>query len=164
MSTPDTPDTPATPGFERARAGLWASLQKHLAPLYAAEADFLKASAFAPEFPFSVGGVPAEALAEYWRSRHALRDLFTDETAQLDTLTKAIRTKGYSEAEKKQLYLLLLGYFDITASVFSLLETHIPRPLPPDEEWVETEARFDRIRKFARLNVKGIAGLLTLPG
>ena len=88
----------------------------------------------------------------------------TDETAQLDTLTKAIRTKGYSEAEKKQLYLLLLGYFDIAASIFALLETHVPRPLPPDEEWAETDARFDRIRRFARLNVKGIAGLLTLPG
>ncbi len=159
-----TPDTPATPGFDRARAGLWASLQKHLAPLYAAETAFLKASAFATDFPFSVSGVPAEVLAEYWRSRHVLRDLYTDETTQLDTLTKAIRTKGYSEAEKKQLYLLLLGYFDIAASIFGLLETHIPRPLPPDEEWAETDARFDRIRKFARLNVKGIAGLLTLPG
>ena len=159
-----TSETPSTPGFERARAGLWASLQKHLAPLYAAEAAFLKASAFTAEFPFSVGSVPAEALAEYWRSRHALRDLFTDETTQLDTLTKAIRTKGYAEAEKKQLYLLLLGYFDIAASIFELLDTRVPRPLPPDEEWAETAARFDRIRKFARLNVKGIAGLLTLPG
>ncbi|MET4072946.1 hypothetical protein [Hymenobacter sp. UYCo722] len=159
-----TPDTPATPGFDRARAGLWASLQKHLAPLYAAETAFSKASDFATDFPFSVGDVPAMALAEYWRSRYTLRDLYTDETAQLDTLTKAIRTKGYSEAEKKQLYLLLLGYFDIAASIFSLLETHIPRPLPPDEEWAETDARFDRIRKFARLNVKGITGLLTLPG
>ena len=110
-----------------------------------------------------MGSVPAEALAEYWRSRYALRDLYTDETAQLDTLTKAIRTKGYSEAEKKQLYLLLLGYFDIAASIFGLLETHVPRPLPPDEEWAETDDRFDRIRKFARLNVKGIAGLLALP-
>ena len=159
-----TPETTSTPGFDRARAGLWGSLQKHLAPLYAAETAFLKASAFAADFPFSVSSVPAEALAEYWRSRHALRDLYTDETAQLDTLTKAIRTKNYSEAEKKQLYLLLLGYFDIAAAVFGLLETHVPRPLPPDEEWAETEARFDRIRKFARLNVKGIAGLLTLPG
>ena len=158
-----TPETTSTPGFDRARAGLWGSLQKHLAPLYAAESAFVKASAFADEFPFSVSSVPAEALAEYWRSRQALRDLYTDETAQLDTLTKAIRTKSYAEAEKKQLYLLLLGYFDIAASIFGLLETHVPRPLPPDEEWAETDARFDRIRRFARLNVKGIAGLLTLP-
>lgn len=158
-----TSEPTSTPGFDRARAGLWTSLQKHLVPLYAAEAAFLKASAFATEFPFSVGSVPAEALADYWRSRYALRDLYTDETTQLDTLTKAIRTKGYSEAEKKQLYLLLLGYFDIAASIFGLLETHVPRPLPPDEEWAETDARFDRIRKFARLNVKGISGLLTLP-
>ena len=158
-----TPEIPSTPGFDRARAGLWASLQKHLVPLYATEAAFLKASAFATEFPFATSSVPAEALAEYWRSRQALRDLYTDETTQLDTLTKAIRTKGYAEAEKKQLYLLLLGYFDIAASIFGLLETHVPRPLPPDEEWAETDARFDRIRKFARLNVKGIAGLLTLP-
>ena len=158
-----TSEPTSTPGFDRARAGLWASLQKHLAPLYAAETAFLKATAFAPDFPFSVGSVPAEVLAEYWRSRFALRDLYTDETAQLDTLTKAIRTKGYSEAEKKQLYLLLLGYFDIAASIFSLLETHIPRPLPPDEEWAETDARFARTRKFARLNVKGITGLLNVP-
>ena len=84
-----TPETPATPGFDRARAGLWASLQKHMSPLYAAETAFLKASGFATDFPFSVGGVPAETLAEYWRSRHTLRDLYTDETAQLDTLTNA---------------------------------------------------------------------------
>lgn len=159
-----TSETTSTPGFDRARAGLWGSLQKHLAPLYAAEAAFVQASAFAVEFPFSVSSVPAEALAEYWRSRYALRDLYSDETTQLDTLTKAIRTKSYTEAEKKQLYLLLLGYFDIAASIFGLLETHVPRPLPPDEEWAETDARFGRIRRFARLNVKGIAGLLTLPG
>lgn len=163
MSPSDPTPTP-TPGFDRARAGLWASLQKHLELLYAAEAAFVKASTFASEFPFSASGVPAEALAGYWRRRHALRDLFTDETAQLDTLTKAIRTKGYSETERKQLYVLLLGYFDIAAAVFGLLDTHVPRPLPPDEEWAETAARFDRIRKFARLNVKGIAGLLALPG
>ena len=158
-----TSEPTATPGFDRARAGLWASLQKHLAPLYAAETAFLKATAFATDFPFSAGDVPAEALAEYWRCRSALRDLYTDETAQLDTLTKAIRTKGYLEAEKKQLYLLLLGYFDVAAAIFGLLDTHVPRPLPPDEEWAETDARFDRIRKFARLNVKGIAGLLAPP-
>lgn len=57
----------------------------------------------------------------------------------------------------------MLGCFDIAAPVFSLLETHVPRPLPPDGEWAETGARFARIRKFARLNVKGIAGLRTLP-
>ncbi len=151
---------PTSTAFERARAGLWASLQKHLALIYQAEAAFAKSVAFADSFPFSPAAVEAEPLAEYARQRQALRDLFTDETAQLDTLTKAIRTKGYAEEEKKQLYLLLLGYLDIAATVFERLTTQVPRQLPKDEELEATQARFERVRNFARLHVKGIAGLL----
>ncbi|MGI4867301.1 MAG: hypothetical protein ACRYFZ_25510 [Janthinobacterium lividum] len=146
--------------FERARTGLWVSLQKHLALIYQAEKAFSKAVAFADSFPFSPASVEAVQLAEYNQQRNALRDLFTDETAQLDTLTKAIRTKGYSEDEKKQLYLLLLGYIDIAASVFERLSVQIPARLPKDEELEANQARFERIRNFARLNVKGISGLL----
>jgi hypothetical protein len=146
--------------FERARTGLWVSLQKHLALIYQSESAFSKAVAFADSFPFSVGSVEAEQLAEYNQQRSALRDLFTDETAQLDTLTKAIRTKGYTEDEKKQLYLLLLGYIDIAASVFERLTTQVASKLPADPELEETKSRFDRVRNFARLNVKGITGLL----
>jgi hypothetical protein len=146
--------------FERARVGLWISLQKHLALIYQAEAAFIKAVSFADFFPFVIASIEAEQLAEYNKQRTALRDLFTDETAQLDTLTKAIRTKGYTEEEKKQLYLLLLGYIDIAASVFERLTRQIPNKLPPDPELEETKNRFDRVQKFARLNVKGIAGLL----
>jgi hypothetical protein len=151
---------PTNPAFERARTGLWTSLQKHLVLIYRAETAFTKAVAFADAFPFSPASVEAEQLAEYQQQRSALRDLFTDETAQLDTLTKAIRTKGYSEDEKKQLYLLLLGYLDIAASVFERLTTQVPSRLPKDEELEATQARFERVRNFARLNVKGIAGLL----
>lgn len=146
--------------FERARTGLWISLQKHLVLIYQAERAFVKAVAFADSFPFLIASVEAEQLAEYNQQRTVLRDLFTDETAQLDTLTKAIRTKGYTEDEKKQLYLLLLGYIDIAASVFERLAIQVPSKLPIDLELEETRNRFDRVQKFARLNVKGIAGLL----
>jgi len=156
----NSPDTSAASAFDKARTGLWASLQKHLAAVYEAEAAFGKATAFAEDFPFALSSASEAQLADYWQQRNALRDLFTDETAQLDTLNKAIRTKPYAEADKKQLYMLLLGYMDIAASVFERLHTHVPKPLVKDEELEETTLRFDRVRKFARLNVKGIAGLL----
>ena len=155
--------SPASASFDKARMGLWVSLQKHLATVYEAETAFAQATAFVEAFPFAVSSASPEQLATYWQRRHGLRDLFTDETTQLDTLNKAIRSKGYAEAEKKQLYLLLLGYMDIAASIFERLQTDIPTLLPNDEELEETAARFDRVRKFARLNVKGIAGLLALP-
>ncbi|WP_188560295.1 hypothetical protein [Hymenobacter frigidus] len=94
------------------------------------------------------------------RCRAALRDLHTDETAQLEVLTKAIRTKGYSEDEKNQFYLHFASYLDIAGTAFDLLRTHVPTPLPKEEEQEETAAQFDRVRKFARLNVKDIKGLL----
>ena len=111
-------------------------------------------------FPFAASAASTDQLQEYGQRRSALRDLFTDETTQLDTLTKAIRVKGYAEDEKKQLYLLLLGYMDIAASVFERLLTQVPIPLPKDEELEEATAKFARVQKFARLNIKGIAGLL----
>lgn len=151
--------TPRT--FDKARTGLWTSLQKHLSTVYAAETAFVQAVAFANDaFPFSNSAATAEQLDDYNQRRRALRDLFTDETTQLDTLTKAIRVKGYAEDEKKQLYLLLLGYMDIAATVFARLHTQVPAALPKDEELEETTARFARVQKFARLNVKGIAGIL----
>ncbi len=150
---------PNTAAFEKARTGLWTSLQKHLAAVYGAEKSFLASTAFVEEFPFPLNTVGEEQLATYWSSRNALRDLYFDETTQLDTLIKAIRTKGYSEDQKKQLYLLLLGYMDIAASVFELLHTHVPTKLPEDAELDAVVAKFERIKKFARLNVKGIAGL-----
>ena len=149
--------------FDKARTGLWTSLQKHLETVYEAEAVFARATAFAAAFPFAASAASEEQLATYWLRRRALRDLFTDETTQLDTLNKAIRSKGYAEAEKKQLFLLLLGYMDVVASVFERLHTEVPTPLPKEEELEETTARFDKVRKFARLNVKGIAGLLQAP-
>ena len=159
-----TPSESATASaFDKARTGLWVNLQKHLATVYEAETAFAGATAFAEKFPFPVATASAEQLAGYWQLRNQLRDLFTDETNQLDTLNKAIRTKGYAEDEKKQLYLLLLGYMDIAGAAFERLHLEIPNALPKDEALEETTARFDRVRKFARLNVKGIAGLLAVP-
>ena len=147
--------------FDKARTGLWISLQKHLATVYAAETAFARSVAFANGiFPFAASAASADELQEYGQRRQALRDLFTDETTQLDTLIKAIRVKGYAEDEKKQLYLLLLGYMDIAASVFERLLTQVPTSLPKDEELEEAMAKFARVQKFARLNIKGIAGLL----
>lgn len=153
--------TPSS-GFEKARTGLWESLQKHLATLYAAEKAFLQSVAFTDSFPFSLASVGEEQLADYWKQRNALRDLYVDETAQLDTLTKAIRTKGYSEAEKKQLYLMLLGYMDIAKSVFNSLSHYRPINKNEDAELELTTEAFDRVLRFARLNVKGINGLVVL--
>lgn len=160
----NSPDSNPSAAFDKARTGLWNSLQKHLATVYEAEAGFARAVAFAEAFPFSPSAASEEQLATYWQHRRALRDLFTDETTQLDTLNKAIRSKSYAEAEKKQLYLLLLGYMDVAAAIFERLHTEVPKALPKDEELEETTARFDRVRKFARLNVKGIFGLLALGG
>jgi hypothetical protein len=152
---------PNTAAFDKARTGLWASLQKHLLTVYAAEKSFLAATAFVEAFPFASHTATEEQQADYWAARNALRDLHTDETTQLDTLVKAIRTKGYSEDQKKQLYLLILGYMDIAASVFEMLHTHVPTKQPEDEALTEATAKFERVKKFARLNVKGLAGLLS---
>ncbi|HEX8426541.1 hypothetical protein [Hymenobacter sp.] len=151
---------PNTAAFEKARTGLWTSLQKHLTAVYEAEKTFLASTSFVEAFPFALHTATQEQQDDYGKARAALRDLHTDETAQLDTLVKAIRTKGYSEDQKKQLYLLLLGYMDIAASVFEMLNTHVPTKLPEDEELEAVAARFERVKKFARLNVKGITGLL----
>lgn len=156
------PDPIAPSPFDKARAGLWASLQKHLATVYAAEAAFARAVAFADAFPFAAA--TADQLAGYEQQRRALRDLFTDETIQLDTLTKALRGKGYAEDEKKQLFLLLVGYLDLAAGVFARLHTQGPTSPPKDEELADTTARFARVQQFARLHVKGLpAGLLGGP-
>ncbi|MBC6992288.1 hypothetical protein [Hymenobacter sp. BT491] len=153
-------ETTSINAFEKARTGLWVSLQKHLSAVYEAETSCMNAVAFAETFPFSTATVDAAILEEYWKQRDTMRDLYSDETAQLDTLVKAIRVKGYSEEEKKQLHLLILGYMDIAASVFELLSTHVPVKLPKDDELEETAAKFERIKRFVRLNIKGLPSLL----
>lgn len=146
--------------FDKARTGLWASLQKHLQTVYAAEKDFRAATRFTDTFPFSAASLEPQQLLDYQQQRNQLRDLFVDETTQLDSLVKAVRLKSYQEDEKKLLLLMILGYMDIAESIFGLLATHRPTQLPPDEELQEATARFERVKNFARLNIRGIAGLL----
>lgn len=152
-------DTDST-AFEKARMGLWTSLQKHLVIIYEAERTFLKAVPIADDYPFSADLFTAEQTAAYNFQRAKLRDLLVDETAQLDSLVKAVRLKSYSEDKKKQLFLLILGYVDIAESIFLLSETHTYIGMTKKEEEQEETLRFDRVKKFIRLNVKGISSLL----
>ena len=158
MTSPTPAASPSA--FDKARQGLWISLQKHLETVYAAEKAFRAATAFTTEFPFSPAATEPEQLADYHQQRAKLRDLFVDETTQLDSLVKAVRTKSYEEDEKKLLLLMILGYLDIAESIFELLETRRPGKLDKDEELEETTAKFGRVKSFVRLNIKGIAGLL----
>jgi hypothetical protein len=43
---------------------------------------------------------------------------------------------------------MLLGYFDVAASVFDLLDSHAPAQLPPDEELSNAKERFERARSL----------------
>ncbi|GAA3999703.1 hypothetical protein GCM10022408_08360 [Hymenobacter fastidiosus] len=158
MTSPTPAASPSA--FDKARTGLWASLQKHLETVYAAEKDFRAATAFTDAFPFSPAAVEPQVLLDYHQHRARLRDLFVDETTQLDSLVKAVRLKSYEEDEKKLLLLMILGYLDIAESIFALLDVRRPSRLDKDEELEETTARFERVKNFVRLNIKGIAGLL----
>lgn len=146
--------------FEKARLSLWASLQKHLTTVYEAERSFLKAVPIADVYPFPIDLLTAEQLDEYNFQRSKLQDLLVDETAQLDSLVKAVRLKSYSEEDKKQLFLLILGYMDIAESIFGLLKTYRPTNIPTHQEVEEAVNRFGRVKNFVRLNVKGIKSLL----
>ena len=152
--------TPDPAAFDKARTGLWTSLQKHLQAVYAAEKDFRAATTFTDTFPFPSAAATPQQLLDYQQQRRLLRDLFVDETTQLDTLVKAIRTKPYAETDKKLLLLMILGYLDLAGAVFALLDTHRPTSPDPDEELDEARARFERVGNFARLNIRGVAGLL----
>ncbi len=157
MTQPDP--AAASAAFDKARTGLWASLQKHLQTIYAAETDFRAATRFTDTFPFPNSAATPQQLLDYQHQRAVLRDLFMDETTQLDTLVKAIRTKDYAESDKKLLMLMLLGYLGLADTVFSLLDTHRPSQQEPDEELDEARGRFERVRNFVRLNIRGVAGL-----
>lgn len=150
----------ASAAFDKARTGLWVSLQKHLSTVYAAEKDFRAATAFAHEFPFSAAALEPQQLLDYQHQRAVLRDLFVDETTQLDSLVKAVRQKSYPEDDKKLLFLMILGYMDVAATIFTLLDTHRPSRMEKDEELEETATKFERVRNFVRLNIRGLGGLL----
>jgi hypothetical protein len=135
-------------------------LQKHLETVYAADSSFRAATAFTDSFPFSPAAFEPQVLLDYQQQRARLRDLYVDETAQLDSLVKAVRTKSYQEDEKKLLLLMILGYMDIAETIFALLDVRRPSKLDKDEELEETAAKFERVKNFVRLNIKGISGLL----
>ena len=151
-----TPDYKGSVDFEKALKGLWRSLQKHLTELYEAEKLFTKGVTVSESFPFNPDLVDADKLLEYWKQRNNLRDLFIDETEQLGTLINAIRQKGYREEDKKQLLLLILGYMDIADSIFEQLETYKPLKHLDKEDYSNAQNNFGRLKKFIRLNIKGI--------
>jgi hypothetical protein len=146
--------------FNKARIGLWNSLQSHLEILYSSEKAFINSVSFTSSFPFSTSEISADTLDNYQKQWKSLRDLYTDETVQLDTLLKAIRGKDYTENEKKQLYLLILGYMSVLTSIVKVLTSHISVNQPVDEELLETSSKYERIQNLARLYIKGISGLL----
>lgn len=154
-------DTEASAAFDKARSGLWASLQAHLTTLYLAEKTYLDAVAATDSFFVAAGPVASYLLDEYWKQRKVLRDLYTDETNQLAVLVKTIRTKAYAADEKRQLYLLILGYISVLASVAKLLDTHASTILPQDAELAETAAQFSHLQKLVHLYIKGVNGLVT---
>lgn len=145
--------------FDNARTKLWASLQTHLATAYNIEKTLTKSVAFIDSFPFPITSVDPDSLDGYWKCRRALSDLYIDETNQLDTLIKAVRAKGYAEEEKKQLYLLILGYTDMLASVVQSLNTYRPTALLEDQELADTTEKFSRLQKLIRLTIRGIPGI-----
>jgi hypothetical protein len=146
--------------FDKARIGLWNSLQSHLEALYSSEKAFINSVSFTDSFPFLTSEVSADTLDNYQKQWKSLRDLYIDETIQLDTLIKAIRSKSYTENEKKQLYLLILGYMSVLSSIVKTLTTHIPVNQPVDEELLEMSSKYERVQNLARLYIKGIFGLL----
>ncbi|KUG06373.1 hypothetical protein [Solirubrum puertoriconensis] len=146
--------------FDKARNGLWVSIQKRLANLYEAEKGFKSSLRFTDTFPFAAHTVEYEVMAEYQNQRTRLRDLFVDEVQALGELVKAIKNKSYAADDKKQLFLLILGYADLLWTVCSGLEEYVSTKQPVDAELEEAKASFERVKAFARLNVKGVGGLI----
>jgi hypothetical protein len=156
MSNKDTDSL----AFQKARDGLWNSLQNHLSKLYETEEAFNKCLTFADTYPFDKPAISAESMEEYWRQRKGLRNLFIDEVNQLDSLIKAVRHKGYKEGDKKHLFLLILGYMDVLEATTEGLYLYVPKSLPKDEELVKSKTNFNRLIKFVRLNIRGILPVL----
>jgi hypothetical protein len=152
MSNMDADDK----AFQRARDGLWNSLQNHLTKLYETEEAFNKCLTFADAYPFDKSAVGAEILEEYWSLRKSLRNLYIDEVNQLESLIKAVRHKDYNEGDKKHLFLLILGYMDVLEATTEGLGQYVPKSLQKDEELANSAASFGKLKKFVRLNIRGI--------
>jgi hypothetical protein len=142
--------------FQKNRDNLWSSLQKHLSVLYKQEKLFTNTLVFTDAYPFNPNLIAEDKLREYWFYRNSLRDLFIDETIQLGNLIKAIKQKEFVEDEKKQLYLLILGYMDIAGIVFKNLEVYLPVSFKLDDELENYLLRFEKLKKYLRLNIKGV--------
>lgn len=146
----------STEAFLKAKDNLWKSLQKHLVTIYAAEDSFFKCLTFADAYPFEAAIVDKDSLSIYWEERTQLRNLFIDETMQLATLVKAIRLKNYEDSAKKQLYMILLGYFTIVENIKDTLNIYSPTKVTLDTEFDNAASNFDRMRNFIKLNIKGL--------
>ena len=142
--------------FQKAKDGLWNSLQNHLSKLYETEEAFNRCLTFADAYPFEQSAINEENLEEYWSQRKNLRNLFIDEVNQLDSLINAVRHKGYKEEDKKHLFLLILGYMDLLEATTEGLFQFVPKSLPKDEELADSATRLDRLKKFVRLNIRGV--------
>ncbi len=142
--------------FLKVRNGLWSSLQRHLNLIYEAEEAFNRSLNFTDVYPFDVSLIDADKLEQYWLVRNNFRNLFIDEVVQLETLVKAVKSKKYEEADKKELYLLILGYVDIIKSVSEALDIYNPTLLPKDEELTAAKSQLCRITKFIRLQIRGV--------
>lgn len=156
MSSPaSAPDA----AFQKARDGLRTSLQRHLSELQQAQQQFLRHRVPAASYPFDAQDAGADQLTAYQEHRDTLRNLFIDETQQLHALVQALRSKNYPAADKRQLFLLLLGYVDLVSAATEALDYYVPQALPADGELAEAKARLEKIRKGLRLHVQGIPGL-----
>jgi hypothetical protein len=145
--------------FQKARDGLWTSLQRHLSDLQQAQQQFLRHRVPAAAYPFDPQEAEADQLTAYGEHRTTLRNLFIDEAQQLYTLVQALRSKSYTVADKRQLFLLLLGYVDLVNAATEALDYYVPQALPVDEELEEAKARLEKIRKGLRLYMQGIPGM-----
>ncbi|RNI23365.1 hypothetical protein [Rufibacter latericius] len=142
--------------MQKIMTNLWKNLQKHLLEIYAVEKMFDNSLIVAEKFPFNPAYVEPEKLESFMQCRTNLRDLFIDEVSQLSILVKTIRSKNYNEEDKKQLFMLLLGYLDVASTALGKLQEYTHTKLPIDLELENTLTAFDKLKKFTRLNIKGI--------
>ncbi|MBC3540422.1 hypothetical protein ACFSC6_11070 [Rufibacter sediminis] len=145
-----------SPSFQKTRDNLLTSLQNHLENIYLVEKQFTDIIILSDVFPFNPNQVEKDKWEDYEIKRGNLRDLFIDETNQLEGLIKAIRQKKFNPTDSKQLLLLILGYVDIADSAFQKLFTYSFVTRNIDEMLESTQTRFVKLRNLIRLLIKGV--------